>query len=180
MNLTFLPINVFRETKNVTFFDADIKDSNGTDVVIHRNGAISPPGIGIDEKYYVHYHQIDNNLVIEGNRTFTLLNPAWDEPHHVIYLQREMGALQIPIGTYHRSISGQLGSIVLNNAIRDKLFNSDKEFNTINLKSNVDLIKLREEMPVIWFWEKGKIKKVKEDIFPFSYIVEDNLISFKY
>ena len=31
-----------------------------------------------------------------------------------------MGALQIPIGTYHRSISCKKGSIVLNQAMRDK------------------------------------------------------------
>ena len=59
-----------------------------------------------DEQYYVHNHQIDHNLVITGERKFVLINPEWDEPHHVIYLNRKMGALEIPIGTYHRSISG--------------------------------------------------------------------------
>ena len=39
-----------------------------------------------------------------------------------------MGALEIPIGTYHRSISGRGGSIVLNQPIRDKLFDPVKEF----------------------------------------------------
>ena len=54
--------------------------------------------------------------MIEGSRKFTLINPKWDEPHHVIFLNRAMGALQIPIGTYHRSESGKEGSIVLNQA----------------------------------------------------------------
>ena len=39
-----------------------------------------------------------------------------------------MGALQIPIGTYHRSISGKEGSIVINQSIRKKDFDPDKEF----------------------------------------------------
>ena len=55
-------------------------------------------------------HQVDNNLVLEGSRTFKLLNPAWDHPHHIIHLIRAMGALQIPIGTYHRSMSSEEGS----------------------------------------------------------------------
>ena len=64
------------------------------------------------EQYYIHRHQIDHNLVIEGSRKFTLINPKWDEPHHVIFLNRAMGAMKIPIGTYHRSESGKEGSIV--------------------------------------------------------------------
>ena len=55
-----------------------------------------------------------------------LINPSWDEPHHVIYLNRPMGALEIPIGTYHRSISGKEGSIVLNQPKRDKFFDPSK------------------------------------------------------
>ena len=106
MELKFCPTTIFRETPKVTFFDAGIELTNGCDVVIHSEEAISPPDDFKDEQYYVHNHQIDYNLVITGERTFVLINPAWDEPHHVIYLNRSMGALEIPIGTYHRSISG--------------------------------------------------------------------------
>ena len=115
MELKFYPITIFRETPKVKFFDAGLEVSNGCDVVIHSEEAISPPNDFKDEQYYVHNHQIDNNLVITGERTFVLINPAWNEPHHVIYLNRSMGALEIPIGTYHRSISGKKGSIVLIN-----------------------------------------------------------------
>ena len=41
MELRFFPINVFRETPKVTFFDAGIDSSNGSDVVIHSGEAIS-------------------------------------------------------------------------------------------------------------------------------------------
>ena len=43
MELRFIPINIFRETHKVTFFDAGIVTSNGSDVVIHSGEAISPP-----------------------------------------------------------------------------------------------------------------------------------------
>ena len=51
MELRFFPINVFRETPKVTFFDAGIGISNGSDVVIHSGEAISPPNNLNDEQY---------------------------------------------------------------------------------------------------------------------------------
>ena len=159
MELRFFPINIFRETPKVTFFDAGIDSSNGSDVVIHSGEAISPPNFLNDEQYYVHKHQIDHNLVITGERTFVLINPSWDEPHHVIYLNRSMGALEIPIGTYHRSISGNKGSIVLNQPKRDKFFDSAKEFSPHKL-DKISLIKARKSPPVYWIIENNKIKRV--------------------
>ena len=40
-----------------------------------KGSAISPPNNEDFEEYYVHRHQIDDNLVLDGTRTFTLLNP---------------------------------------------------------------------------------------------------------
>ena len=59
-----------------------------------------------------------------------------------------MGALQIPIGTYHRSQSGQEGSIVLNQATRDEMLDPKKEFSPVSLRSNKQLRKAREVNPV--------------------------------
>ena len=92
MRLNFVPTHVFRETPQVSFFDAGVKGSNGSDVVIHHGNAISPPNDGDFEQYYVHRHQIDHNLVIEGSRVFTLINPEWDEPHHIISKPRHGSA----------------------------------------------------------------------------------------
>ena len=161
MRLNFLPIKVFRETPQVSFFDADIEGSNGTDVVIHNGNAISPPNDGANEQYYVHKYQIDHNLVIKGSRIFTLLNPEWDEPHHIIYLNRAMGALQIPIGTFHRSVSNQDGSIVLNKAIRDEKFKPENEFKPISVRGRKDLQEAQATDPVYWIWENDGIKRVK-------------------
>ena len=163
MRLNFLPIHVFRETPQVSFFDAGIKKSNGSDIVIHHGKAVSPPNDGDFEQYYVHRHQIDHNLVIEGSRIFTLINPEWEEPHHIIYLNRAMGALQIPIGTFHRSTSNNEGSIVLNQAVRDEFFNYENEFAPVSLRERKDLREAQEKDPVYWVWEQDQIKRIKFD-----------------
>ena len=81
----------------------------------------------------MHNHQIDYSLVIAGERKFILINPTWDAPHHVIYLKRSIGALEIPIGNYHRTISGNEESIVLKQPIRDKFFDKKKNLSLKNL-----------------------------------------------
>ena len=164
MELNFVPVNIFRETPEVTFLDASVKDSNGSDVVIHRGGATSPPDLNGIEQYYVHQHQIDNNLVIQGNRVFTLLNPIWDEPNHIIYLHRVMGALQIPIGTFHRSISCKQGSIVINQAIRDEQFEPSTEFDPISIEKRKDLQRAQSADPIIWLWKNGAIQRIKDSL----------------
>jgi len=163
MNLNFIPIQIFRETPQVTFFDAGVRASNGCDVVIHHSIAISPPNDVEYEQYYVHKYQIDHNLVLEGNRKFTLLNPSWDEPHHVIFLRREMGALQIPIGTYHRSVSGNEGSVVINQSIRKKGFNPSKEFIPVSLRKREDLIEAKASNPIFWVFEENQVKRFELD-----------------
>ena len=76
MRVNFLPIHVFSETAQVSFFDAGVKGSNGADVVIHHKNAVSPSHDGKFKQYFIHYHhQIDNNLVFVGSRTFALINP---------------------------------------------------------------------------------------------------------
>ncbi len=72
MILQFIPIRVFREKPQVSFFDASVDGLNGADVFVHHKNAISPPNDGNFEQYYIHHHQIDHNLVIEGSRKFTL------------------------------------------------------------------------------------------------------------
>tara|TARA_B100001029_G_C14869445_1_gene343702 strand:- start:435 stop:677 length:243 start_codon:yes stop_codon:yes gene_type:complete len=76
-----------------------------------------------------------------------------------------MGALQIPIGTFHRSISGKDGSIVINQAIRDKRFEPSTEFDPISIKKRPDLQKAKSVDPIIWLWKDGKIKRIKDSLF---------------
>lgn len=157
MRLHFIPIHIFRETPAVTFFDAGVPGSNGTDVVAHHGAAISPPDADGSEQYYVHRHQVDHNLVLEGKRRFTLLNPNWDHPHHVIELVRAMGALQIPIGTFHRSVSNDVGSMVLNQSHRDPEFDFRTEFIPVRLNDHPDLQQAKAIDPWVWSWKDGHI-----------------------
>jgi hypothetical protein len=159
MRLQFIPIHLFRETPQVCLFDASVPHSNGTDGVMHHGPAISPPDHDGSEQDYVHQHQVDHNLVLQGQRTFIPLNPAWDQPHHVIDLERAMGALEIPVGTYHRSISGEEGSLVLNQSIRDPAFSYATEFIPMCLADRPDLQTARAIEPWRWSWHHGHIRR---------------------
>ena len=162
MRLHFTPIHLFRETPQVTFFDASVPGSNGTDVVVHHGAATSPPDDGEFEQYYMHHHQVDHNLVLHGHRRFILLNPAWGQPHHVVLLERAMGALQIPIGTFHRSESGEGGSLVLNQSVRDAEFDYSTEFIPVSLRQRPDLQAARAVRPWVWSWQGGHLCRSHE------------------
>ena len=69
-----------------------------------------------------------------------------------------MGALEIPIRTYHRSISGKEGSVVLNQPKRDKFFDPAKEFIPQKL-DKISLIKARKSPPIYWIYKNNQIKK---------------------
>ena len=128
-DVEFKKHRVFRETQDVVFYDISVEDSNASDLVVHEGTAISPPNDSVGAKqFYVHYHQVDHNRVVRGERTFELVNPEWKYPYHIVHLNRSSGALIIPRGTWHRSTSGEKGSIVINQAIRDDLFDPDSEF----------------------------------------------------
>ena len=128
-DVEFKKHRVFRETQDVIFYDISVEDSNASDLVIHERAAVSPPDDIVGAKqFYVHYHQVDHNRVLRGERTFELVNPEWTYPYHIVHLNRSSGALVIPRGTWHRSTSGENGSIVINQAVRDDLFDQDREF----------------------------------------------------
>jgi len=142
---------VFRETENVLFYDITIKESNASDLVIHDSAAVSPPDDDLGNKqFYVHYHQIDNNRVVHGSRTFELINFDWNKPYQIIKLTRNSGALRIPKGTFHRSISSDIGSIVINQSERDDLFQTKKEFQPVSVIKNEKLAYILKNIkPVI-------------------------------
>ena len=98
---------------------------------------------------------------VQGVRNICVIDHIIYQLYHVIFLNRAMGALQIPIGTYHRSESGEEGSIVLNQATRDDMFDQRKEFSPVSLRSNKLLRKARQALPVYWIWEEGRLKRIK-------------------
>ena len=91
-------------------------------------------------QFYIHQNQEDNLLAISGGRTFFLVNFGWDYPFYKVRLESCGYILRIPRGTFHRSVSDENGSIVLNQAIRDKCGTVESEFKVSNSKDNKKLL----------------------------------------
>ena len=150
-DVEFRKHRVFRETQDVIFYDISVEESNASDLVVHDGPAISPPDDVVGAKqFYIHYHQVDHNRVVSGERTFELVNRDWKYPYHIVHLNRTSGALVIPTKTYHRYISGENGSIVINQAVRDDLFRPEGEFRPVSAAEDIELYDiLTKEKPVI-------------------------------
>ena len=142
---------VFRETEDVIFYDISVEESNASDLVIHSGPALSPPNDSVGAKqFYIHSFQDDYNRVVSGERTFELVNYNWKYPYHIVNLNVHNGALLIPRGTFHRSVSGQYGSIVINQAKRYDGFSAETEFIPVSCATNKKLYDaLVKEKPVI-------------------------------
>lgn len=142
---------VFRETPDVIFYDISVDESNASDLVIHDGPATSPPDDIVGAKqFYIHKYQDDYNRVVSGERQFELVNFDWKYPYHIVHLNRASGALMIPKMTYHRSKSGESGSIVINQSQRYEGFNSESEFIPVSCASVPKLYKvLMHEKPVV-------------------------------
>ena len=150
-DVNFKKHRVFRETEDVIFYDISVDESNAADLVVHTGTAISPPNDSVGAKqFYIHSFQDDYNRVVSGDRTFELVNYTWKYPYHIVHLNRTSGALVIPRGTFHRSVSGENGSIVINQAKRYDGFDPNAEFFPVSSATNMDLYNaLTQEKPVI-------------------------------
>ena len=142
---------VFRETEDVIFYDISVEESNASDLVVHSGPAMSPPNDSVGAiQFYIHSFQDDYNRVVSGERTFELVNYDWKYPYHIVNLNVHNGALLIPRGTYHRSVSGKDGSIVINQAKRYDGFSAETEFIPVSCATNKKLYDaLVKEKPVI-------------------------------
>ena len=129
-----LPYERFRDTPSVRFFDVTVETSNARDLVIHTGPAVSPPNDPNTGawQFYLHPHQEDNLLAASGGRTFFLVNLVWDQPFHIVRLESGGDILRIPPGTFHRSISDDDGSVVLNQAVREPGVSLLNEFRVYN------------------------------------------------
>ena len=150
-SVSFRKHRVFKETDSVVFYDITVEESNASDLVVHEGAAVSPPDDFAGAKqFYIHSFQDDYNRVVSGTRTFELINPQWKCPYHIVRLDRSHGALFIPRGTFHRSVSGEEGSIVINQAHRYEGFDASAEFYPVSCATNMELYNiLRSEKPVI-------------------------------
>ena len=150
-DIHFQKHRVFRETEDVIFYDISVDESNAADLVVHTGSATSPPNDMVGAKqFYIHSFQDDYNRVVSGERTFELVNFEWKYPYHIVHLNVQSGALIIPRETYHRSVSGEGGSIVINQAKRYDGFDATQEFVPVSAAEVKRLYKvLLHEKPVI-------------------------------
>ena len=129
----FITYQKFRDTPGVRFFDITIDSSNARDLVYHQGPAISPNDSTDGHwQFYMHSRQEDNLLALSGGRTFYLVNFSWPKPFHIVRLEAGGDILQIPPGTFHRSVSDPNGSIVLNQALRAVNAKLEIEFQSYN------------------------------------------------
>ena len=150
--VNFKKHRVFRETDDVIFYDISVDESNAADLVVHTGAAISPPDDTVcgAKQFYIHEFQDDYNRVVSGERTVELINFDWKYRYHIVHLNRASGALVIPRNTYHRSVSGEKGSIVINQAKRYEGFDASEEFIPRSSAINPDLYAiLLAEKPII-------------------------------
>ena len=150
-SVSFRKHRVFKETDSVIFYDITVEESNASDLVVHEGPAVTPPDDFAGAKqFYIQSFQDDYNRVVSGTRTFELINLQWKCPYHIVRLDRSHGALFIPRGTFHRSVSGEEGSIVINQAHRYEGFDASAEFFPVSCATNMELYNiLRSEKPVI-------------------------------
>ena len=150
-DIHFQKHRVFRETEDVIFYDISVDESNAADLVVHTGAATSPPNDMVGAKqFYIHSFQDDYNRVVSGERTFELVNFEWKYPYHIVHLNVQSGALIIPRETYHRSVSGEEGSIVINQAKRYDGFDATQEFVPVSAAEVKKLYKvLLHDKPVI-------------------------------
>ena len=129
-----IPYEKFRDTPAVRFFDITVAASNARDLVVHSGPAISPPDDPASGawQFYLHPHQEDNLLALQGGRTFYLVNFGWNYPFHIVRLEADGDILRIPPGTFHRSVSDLQGSVVLNQAVREEGVSLVREFRVFN------------------------------------------------
>jgi hypothetical protein len=119
----------FRKTEGVSF---DILPRNlvpkvdAVDRVIHKNRAVSPGPVGsISEPWYMHPHQDDNLIVLQGVRYVEIYTKAHGRiesfiitPERIEHNNRILydgpGLLVWPRGVFHRIKSGEKGSASIN------------------------------------------------------------------
>ena len=143
-----LPLRTLRRTTGVKFDEiakSDIPAIHGIDRVIHGPNGISPGPIeAVKRPWYMHTHQDDNLLVLQGTRYVDIFCPKKKEKASFIvtpdkvYKNNKLyfnapAMLVWPSGIFHRIISGTDGSISVNFATRHEGFDIKNNFNIYDL-----------------------------------------------
>ena len=143
-----LALQPFRKTEGVSF---DILPRNlvpkvdAVDRVIHKNRAVSPGPVGdISEPWYMHPHQDDNLILLQGVRhveiytkahgrieAFVITPTRIEQNNKILY--DGPGLLVWPRGVFHRIKSGEEGSASINLATHYAGIDMKTNFNIYDL-----------------------------------------------
>lgn len=150
-----IPFRVLRRTSGVKFDEmvpSDIPEIHGIDRVIHAANSISPGPIddvtpAVTRPWYMHTHQDDNLMVLQGTRYVDIWCPKERKGASFVITPEKIykndklyydGPAMVvwPAGIFHRIVSGAEGSISVNFATRNIGFDLKDNFNIYNLCRN--------------------------------------------
>lgn len=143
-----LLLKPFRKTPGVSFDIVPMEylpKIDGIDRVVHDHSAISPgPVLGVERPWYLHPHQEDNLIVLQGKRMVDIYSAKYgrvehfdvepDKIWHDGKLVCDQSAMLVwPVNVFHRIVSGEKGSVSLNFAVRLPGFDIKTNFSIYDL-----------------------------------------------
>lgn len=158
---SIIPLKIFRRTPGVSFDCLNIKQLpriDSIDRVIHVGGAVSPGPVGeVERPWYMHPHQADNLMVLQGERHVEIYTPAHgrivkvDVTADSVVIDGKLaydgpGMLVWPCNVFHRIRScPQKGSASVNFAVHYEGFNIRTNFNIYDLDVKTGKFKVIRE-----------------------------------
>jgi hypothetical protein len=146
-----IPLTPFRRTPGVSFDNIPMQELpriSAIDRVIHTGGAVSPgPVSGVERPWYMHPHQDDNLIVLQGTRhvdiysrehkrmeSFVVTPDKVEHEGEVVYDGPAM--LVWPRRVFHRIRTIEPGSASLNFAVHYEGFDIKTNFNIYDLDTS--------------------------------------------
>ena len=153
----------FRKTAGVSFDilpKSLVPKIDAVDRVIHKNRAVSPGPVGdVLEPWYMHPHQDDNLIVLQGMRHVEIYTKAHGRiesfivtperiEHNDKLLYDGPALLVWPRGVFHRIKSGETGSASINLATH---------YDGIDMRSNFNIYDLDTNSGKFWVIREGHL-----------------------
>jgi hypothetical protein len=155
-----IALKPFRRTEGVTFDilpKSLVPKIDAVDRVIHKSSAVSPGPVGdVAEPWYMHPHQDDNLIVLQGTRHVEIYTKEHGKiesfvitpdriEHNNKLLYEGPGLLVWPRTVFHRIKSGSEGSASINLATHYDGIDMKTNFNIYNLDINTGKFRVIRE-----------------------------------
>jgi hypothetical protein len=155
-----IPLKLFRKTPGVTFDILPreiVPKVDAVDRVIHTKDAVSPGPIGdVTQPWYMHPHQDDNLMVLQGIRHVDIYTRAHGKiesfvvkPNAIqqngVTIYDDAALLVWPRGVFHRIKSGKEGSASINLATHYEGIDMRTNFNVYDLDTETGKFRVIRE-----------------------------------